>query len=64
MLYRESVGGGRLGRVQSEEYYLKVQSYKLRKQMTRIRVSKVSRNFSISTIYDFEVIYPWNLLSS
>ena len=30
----------------------------------RLRVSKVSWKFHIPTIYNFEVIYPWNLLFS
>ena len=28
----------------------------------RLRVSKVSWKFRISTVYNFRVIYPWNLL--
>ena len=28
----------------------------------RVLVSKVSCKFSITTIYNFAVIYPWNLL--
>ena len=30
----------------------------------RLRVSKVSWKFRILTIYNFAVIYPWNLLIS
>ena len=30
----------------------------------RLRVSKVSWKFHLSTIYSFAVIYPWNLLFS
>ena len=30
----------------------------------RLHSSKVSRNFSIPTIYNFAIIYPWNLLFS
>ena len=30
----------------------------------RLRVSKVSWKFPIPTIYNFAVIYPWNLLFS
>ena len=30
----------------------------------RLRVSKVSRKFHISTIYNFAVIYTWNLVFS
>ena len=29
---------------------------------TRLRVSKVSWKFRIPAIYDFAIIYPWNLL--
>ena len=30
----------------------------------RLHVSKVSRKFHILTIYNFAVIFPWNLLFS
>ena len=30
----------------------------------RLNISKVSREFCIPTIYNFAIIYPWNLLFS
>ena len=46
--------------------YLKVQSCKLKKALINdhLHVSKVSWEFRITTIYNFAVIYPWNLLFS
>ena len=43
---------------------LKVHSCKLKKPMINdhLPISKVSWKFSISTIYNFAVIYLWNLL--